>query len=799
MSLQIIFPDENKMKLKKLNNIKDKLNKILLSKNITNEINNLNRYIGKLEGILLVTDRNNLKEYHEYFQQLDFLTLFNDFIEIDNAQIGLAFLSLINFLIINIKNKDMLKYIFETKFKTQIEGIRMNLIDKIISLDTKNDEEYLTQQINFMKSLSLKLDIDNLKYFYNSDINQFQILTKSLSLFKYSNSLIRVVVKNIFLNIIKIQNKNLREFLTSFPINIYYSNIIFNLKNSIVSLFDIDFENDIDSKVINKLKNEHDIIIDTILYINDLFSLNIDKVNFILINSLLNEIIFPLISILIDKNQHMKKIYQSLYILCLILYKIKNKFLSIVISHFLFNDKIPNNISAKLSNQTLEKVDRNLMEDTNFLIANYLYADVNDGIWQNIKNLMKRINGVDLSTGETDINNLYDFIKNNIMKKNQNEKNDNKIFKAIKELFICNEEDIILILNLIIYCYIKSYKNFEEKKNKDEDDNNFSLINNKKQQNNFFNLDLYDEKSNNIINMLFNFIISNKIYKLATYEIIIDNIRNFTNIILEKNNNEKSKKLIQIKLLKLFDDQYDKIKAFQSKNSNLNKYIFEYYNKAYDYFIKNEDQKINDLIILPNILIPNIFVEKYDFPEYLKEDKFIKNHIFNILYINNIIHEIMDNKKNKIKSNDYTLSIKTIKFINGKIYKVEELGDDYVHCRILINNKLAPCQAILSANTLYLGEVLSGNFIDLSKVKIFKQIQLRYLEIMQGEDECTLNIIDNSLINKKNIIMNCLTPNNTKAMFNYLSEHILLCQNLEKTIFDSFIDNIHKKLHENLI
>ena len=299
--------------------------------------------------------------------------------------------------------------------------------------------------------------------------------------------------------------------------------------------------------------------------------------------------------------------------------------------------------------------------------------------------------------------------------------------------------------------------------------------------------------------MLFNFIISNKIYKLATYEIIIDNIRNFINIILEKNNNEKSKKLIQIKLLKLFDDQYDKIKALQSKNSNLNKYIFEYYNKAYDYFIKNEDQKINDLIILPNILIPNIFVEKYDFPEYLKEDKFIKNHIFNILYINNIIHEIMDNKKNKIKSNDYILSIKTIKFINGKIYKVEELGDDYVHCRILINNKLAPCQAILSANTLYLGEVLSGNFIDLSKVKIFKQIQLRYLEIMQGEDECTLNIIDNSLINKKNIIMNCLTPNNTKAMFNYLSEHILLCQNLEKTIFDSFIDNIHKKLHENLI
>ena len=88
-----------------------------------------------------------------------------------------------SFLTTNIKNKDILEYIYKQKFPTNIQGINMNIIDKLISLDTKKNEGFLTFQINFIKSLTLKMNIETLNYFYDCNINQFPILTKTLSLY----------------------------------------------------------------------------------------------------------------------------------------------------------------------------------------------------------------------------------------------------------------------------------------------------------------------------------------------------------------------------------------------------------------------------------------------------------------------------------------------------------------------------------------------------------------------------------------------------------------------------------------
>ena len=82
-------------------------------------------------------------------------------------------------------------------------------------------------------------------------------------------------------------------------------------------------------------------------------------------------------------------------------------------------------------------------------------------------------------------------------------------------------------------------------------------------------------------------------------------------------------------------------------------------------------------------------------------------------------------EKEKIRSQKFPLSIETTKYSINKEYKEEELGEDYVHCRILKNNALNVSQVILTSDTLYFGDVLSGNFADLSRVKIFKKIPFR--------------------------------------------------------------------------
>ena len=831
MSLKIIFPNEDKMTVKNLDNIKVNLTKLLIKKIDQKEIDTLNKYLGEIQGYLLVADRKNLKEYFDYFCKLNFLDLFNSFYEKNIEGITFSMLEMISFLTINIQNQELLEYIYSQKYPTNIMGQQMNIIDKLISLDTKKNEEYLTYQVNFIKSLTLKMNINSLNYFYDNNINQFPILTKSLSLYNHSDPLIRNVVKNIFLAIIKIENKELREFLISFPINLYYSNIVFQLKNTIMKLCLIDLGDDGGQKTFGRMQKEHDFIVDTIFYISDLLSLNIEKINFILINCLLNEIIFPLIYVLVNQKNDNVTIYHSLYILCLFLFTNKNEFLFNIITYFLFEDKIANNLFYKLSSGPFTTINKNLMEIINFLITNNLYADINEPGWQKIKNYMKNTTGIDLSIGEIDINNTYDFSQNLMSSCNESDKVKNNIYENIKTYFLCNDDAIILILNLIVNSCIKFYtKSSEEKKdnidnknaqnnvniNEIEDDG-FNLISDNRDNNdisiksdpnnlfnkNFFKIDFNNNKSENILNILFNYLNSLKIFRLATNEIILINIQLLVKTYLKRNNDYGTKKFILNKLVNLFNEQNKKMNNLLKSDRFLSKFIFDSCIKAYEHYIKNVDKKISDLVTLPNILVPIIYLDKIEeIPEYLREDKnnkeFLRNYIFNIFFINDIINDLTDNKKDIIKSKKFPLELETIKFSIGKEYSEKDLGEDYVHCKIFRNKNYVISQAILTADTIYFGEVMSGNFKDLSKVKMFKKIPMRYVEIKQGENSCTLNVIDKTskITQKTPIKMFCINEENTKTMYNYLIQQIIFCQNLEESLFSSFMDEMKKKLNE---
>ena len=172
------------------------------------------------------------------------------------------------------------------------------------------------------------------------------------------------------------------------------------------------------------------------------------------------------------------------------------------------------------------------MGNINFLITNYLYADVNDQNWQMIKTYMKRVTGIDLSNSEIDIGNVYDTMKNLLAMKNTDDICDNPVFKTVNDFFVCNDDAIILSLNLIIYSLLKSYKTLqyendndsgekkiEEEKNNDQDDDDefdFNLIKEEDKKNsatknemktyllinNFFSIDFSNDKANNIFNYL---------------------------------------------------------------------------------------------------------------------------------------------------------------------------------------------------------------------------------------------------------------------------------------------------------
>ena len=550
--MSIIFPNESEMDIENLIIFKKDLTELLYNDSYSvNELNKIRTIIRRLEGYLLMADKKNLFIYFNAFYELGLLNILNGYLDKRDQQISFCILECIYILLTNIQNTGLIFYLYSTKYATQIPGEYLNIIDKIISIDIRKKEEFLTYQVNFIKSLTLKLNIDCIEFFYNKHKNQFPILHRAFSLYNHKDAMIRSAVKNIFLTILKIKEEHLRRFITSFPNNIYYPNIIFQLRNIIIRLCIINFIDEKNrSNPIDKFRDEHDNLIDYMYYISDILLLNIDNVNFILINCILNEIILPLFKTIISKKEEKISIVFALYILTLFIFIVKNKFIIDVISYFLFEEMISKNLMEKLEEFEFKAINQNLMSCIDFLIVNNKIADVNDQQWKTIKNYMSDICGMDLSTGFIVKENIYDIIKKNIYEKNSDILIKNEIFGTINMLLTAKDDSILLILNLLFYCEISFY---EEKNKTGVNDIN---INSNNINNNDMLKNKYD-KDNQIID----------INSIENYN--NSNIENNKNIDSNKNNiNNINDDIIQKIQDELIDDEEKKNNNNKGLNEN---------------------------------------------------------------------------------------------------------------------------------------------------------------------------------------------------------------------------------------
>ena len=280
-----------------------KLNQILNK----NEAKKLQQELNSIFNILISSSISQFSK-NSYSYIVIIINLLEKFISKKNLEINIIIIKEIYFLLSNIKSKEILTYIFSIQNSTNNEEkINMNIFDNLINInDFNNNKEYLNLQVNLMKSLILKLDWDSIKYFYKSEINFFPILSKSLLLYDHPESMLRSVVHNILLLITKNKNRSLNEYLTSFPITLFYVNIIYHLQQKITLL---NFSNIKGQKMtlFEYIEETHEDFYDNMLYINDILLCYIKNINFIIINCLLNEIIFflCLMSLLVKK----RKIY----------------------------------------------------------------------------------------------------------------------------------------------------------------------------------------------------------------------------------------------------------------------------------------------------------------------------------------------------------------------------------------------------------------------------------------------------------------------------------------------------------
>ena len=106
----------------------------------------------------------------------------NDDISIENEndrEINIQLIQTSAILVQNINNKERLNLLFEQPF-----------LSRLIEHDweaVQDDDELVDYLINFMKTLTLKLDKDTLKYFYCSGTNSFSLLQQASQLFNHKD------------------------------------------------------------------------------------------------------------------------------------------------------------------------------------------------------------------------------------------------------------------------------------------------------------------------------------------------------------------------------------------------------------------------------------------------------------------------------------------------------------------------------------------------------------------------------------------------------------------------------------
>ena len=820
----------------------------------------------KLTFEFILNNKNiyNTPSFDNNFSQLlDFINIFINKRDID---VSLILLKEVNFLVTNLKLEKVINILYSKKY-TNIKNeneFMMNILDRLISIEVEgNEEEFINAQAVLMKTLVLKLNEKTILYFYMPEINQFPMLDRALYLYDYPDSMIKSIVKNTLLLITKIPNKQLTCYLTSFPIALYYPNIIYNFKDVIEKLNTNSIGRNVN--LFEYLEEKHEELFDTILYINDILSCKFKNINFVIYNCLLNEIIFPLLNIIKNNKKEKISVIHAIYILSFFIFSIKDIFIIDLISYFLFQEKIPQILFEKIKQYTYKQNRAKFIKDINYLIKNTNEADINDDEWKRNADFIKKDIGIDLYTGIIIEDNNFHFFKN-FFKDIKSKKDpkiifiQNDIFKSFKEILNTKDDNNILNIGLLLFniinYYLKYFENYDEiSQQNDLEDENEPLIknkvrntnteinnlrkiykiNNNKNQNKinndkvifnpfllpFFNIS--EDKASNenlsLFDILLNFLKNEKNYRICTNEIILNIIESLIQIyFMKQKKSQKELDSLKSKINVPLKEEISKIKLL-IKDKECSNNSFQISLSAYEYSKLNRIDKIKDLLKLYHMLIPFTHLDKNDIISFsLKEDKtninLLKNHMINIFLFLEIIEFINSNGKNdNINENKNKLDKKygpyevekDFELEIGKIYERKNLGKEYAFC--FISNKfedfrqnlknVKKCIFILSKYNFYLGEIQSKTFKDLSKIKVFFQIPLRLLRIQVpiNENDSFLELTDtrNEDKNSNTLIMNCFDSQNAKKTYNYLLHMISNTILLEKSLFDTFLENIENK------
>uniref|UniRef100_A0A8B9JHE6 C-type lectin domain containing 16A n=1 Tax=Astyanax mexicanus TaxID=7994 RepID=A0A8B9JHE6_ASTMX len=258
----------------------------VLMKNTTVTDHNRNLLVETIRSIteiLIWGDQNDSSVFDFFLEKNMFAFFLNILRQKSGRYVCVQLLQTLNILFENISHETSLYYLLSNNHVNSI----------IVHKFDFSDEEIMAYYISFLKTLSLKLNNHTVHFFYNEHTNDFALYTEAIKFFNHPESMVRIAVRTITLNVYKVDNQHMLHYIRDKTAVPYFSNLVWFIGSHVIEL-DKCVQTDEEHKNRGKLSDlvaEH---LDHLHYLNDILIINCEFLNDVLTDHLLNRLFLPL-------------------------------------------------------------------------------------------------------------------------------------------------------------------------------------------------------------------------------------------------------------------------------------------------------------------------------------------------------------------------------------------------------------------------------------------------------------------------------------------------------------------------
>ena len=159
-----------------------------------------------LVTLLLPLPLQNDSSVFDFFLERNMLSFFLKFMDqkTGNNYVCVQLLQTLNILFENIRNDTSIYYLLSNNHVNSI----------IVHKFDFSDEEVMAYYISFLKTLSFRLNKHTIHFFYNEHNNDFPLYTEAIKFFNHGESMVRIAVRTLSLNVYRVEDERMIKFVT---------------------------------------------------------------------------------------------------------------------------------------------------------------------------------------------------------------------------------------------------------------------------------------------------------------------------------------------------------------------------------------------------------------------------------------------------------------------------------------------------------------------------------------------------------------------------------------------------------